>query len=223
MALSYSQLATAIQQYTENDETTFVANIPNFVRNTETLINNSVQLPVFRKNAVGETTSESQYLGLPPDFLSLFSIAVARDNPNPSCGPSVVGPYQYLLQKDVNYIREAFPYPESVGMPTHYAIFNSTSLLLGPTPNGVYPVEMHYYALPRSIVETGDSWIGTNFPNVLLWGSLVEAYVFMKGETELIQTYQGKFQEAMDRLKELGDGKDRQDNYRTLQVRQGVE
>jgi hypothetical protein len=223
MSLSYSQLVTAIQNYTENDETTFVANIPNFVRNTETLINNSVQLPVFRKNVVGETTSESPYLALPTDFLSLFSIAIAEYNPSTTYGPPILGPYNYLLQKDVNYIREAFPYPESVGLPTHYAIFSNASLLLGPTPNDVYPVEMHYYALPASIVDAGVSWVGTNFPNVLLWGALTEAYIYMKGEPDLIQTYQGKFQEALGRLKELGDGKDRQDNYRTMQVRQGVE
>lgn len=223
MSLTYAQLSTAIQNYTENDETTFVANIPNFVRNTETLVNNSVQLPVFRKSVVGETTLANQYLGLPTDFLSLFSIAVAEANTIPAYGPPVVGPYNYLLQKDVNYIREAFPYPESLGIPTHYAIFSNSSLLLGPTPDDVYPVEMHYYALPASIVDVGTSWIGNNFPNVLLWGALTEAYVYMKGEPDLIQLYQSKFQEALARLKELGDGKDREDNYRTTQVRQGVQ
>lgn len=220
MSLTYAQLSTAIQQYTENTEATFVSNIPNFVQNTETLINNTVQLPAFRKSVTGQTTLSFQYVDLPPDFLSIFSIAVADYAQN---GTTIVGPYTYLLQKDVNYIREAFPYPAVTGRPTHYSIFSSTALLLGPTPNICYPMELHYYAYPPSIVVAGTSWIGTNFPNVLLWGSLIEAYVYMKGEPDLIQEYQKKFEEAIAPLKQLADGKDRQDNYRTTQVRDKVQ
>lgn len=223
MSLSYAQLSTAIQQYTENDETSFIANIPNFVRNTETVVNNSVQLPAFRKNVTGETTATWPYLSLPNDFLSLFSLAVARYTTPETYSKPIIGPYSYLLQKDVNYIREAFPYPEVVGLPTHYSLFDSASFLLGPTPDECYPVEMHYYAQMPSIVTTGTSWIGNNFPNVLLWGSLVEAYIYMKGEQDIISVYQSKFGEAMAKLKELGDGKDREDNYRTTQYRQGVQ
>lgn len=223
MSLSYAQLSTAIQQYTENDETSFVANIPNFVRNTETLVNNSVQLPAFRKNVTGETTATWPYLSIPTDFLSIFSLAVANYTVPATYTKPIIGPYTYLLQKDVNYIREAFPYPEVVGLPTHYAIFDSTSFLLGPTPDACHPVEMHYYAQMQSIVTTGTSWLGDNFPNVLLWGSLVEAYIYMKGEKDIVAVYQNKFEEAMARLKELGDGKDRADNYRTTQYRQGVQ
>lgn len=222
--MNYSQLQEAIIQYTENTETTFVANIPNFVRNTETLINNTVQLPAFRKNVTGQTTAAFPYIDIPSDFLSVFSLAVASYAED---GTTIVGPYVYLLQKDVNYIREAFPYPatppsSATGQPKYYSIFSNNAFILGPTPDICYPLEMHYYAYPPSIVDAGTSWVGDNFPNVLLWGSLVEAYIYTKGEPDLIQTYQQKFDESMAKLKMLGDGKDRQDNFRTTQVRDQV-
>lgn len=222
MSLTYAQLTQAIKDYTQVDEVSFNNNIPNFVQNTETLINNSVQLPAFRKNVTGETTANWAYISLPNDFLSVFSVAIARYTTPFTYTPPLIGPYSYLLQKDVNYIREAFPYPESVGLPTHYAIFNNSAFIVGPTPDDCYPVELHYYAQMPSIVTTGTSWLGNNFPNVLLWGSLVEAYIYVKGEQDLIQQYQNKFQEALAPLKQLGDGKDRQDNYRTTQVRDQV-
>lgn len=223
--MNYAQLQEAIIQYTENTETTFVDNIPNFVRNTETLINNTVQLPAFRKNVTGQTTAAFPYIDIPSDFLSVFSLAVASYAQD---GTTIVGPYVYLLQKDVNYIREAFPYPatppsSATGQPKYYSIFSNDAFILGPTPDICYPLEMHYYAYPPSIVDAGTSWVGTNFPNVLLWGSLVEAYIYTKGEPDLIQTYQQKFEESMAKLKMLGDGKDRQDNFRVVQVRDPVQ
>lgn len=213
MALTYTQLYTAIQNYTQVNEPTFNDNIPNFVQNTELLVDNTVQLPAFRRNVTGQATELFQYLNLPSDFLSVFSLAVI----NPS------GDYEYLLTKDVNYVREAFPYPTAVGQPQYYALFSSTAILLGPTPDQSYNMELHYYAAPTSIVDAGTSWLGQNFPSVLLWGALTEAAIFLKGEADMIQNYQQKYSEAMGLLKQLGDGKDREDNFRTEQVRQGVQ
>ena len=219
MSLTYAQLSAAIQNYTEVTEASFVANIPTFVQNTETLVNNSVQLPAFRTNVTGVTTANLPYVALPPDFLSVFALSVFTTT-------TVNGAPQttqtYLYQKDVEYIREAYPFPGVSGMPQYYGIFDNTSFILGPTPDAQYSVEMHYYAYPQSIVTAGTSWLGNNFSNVLLWGSLVEAYIYMKGEADLIQAYQNKFQEAMALLKQLGDGKDRQDTYRVTQVRDKV-
>ena len=209
MAWTYLTLSDAIKNYTEITETTFVANIPNFITNAETVINNYVQLPAFRKNVTGETTNDFQYINIPSDFLSTFSLAVIGTD----------GSYNYLLNKDVNYIREAFPFPGVTGIPKYYAIFSDQSYILGPTPDLCYAMELHYYAYPPSITVAETSWVGTNFPNVLLWGSLVEAYIYAKGEAELIQTYQSKFQEGLEELKQLGDSKDREDAYRTTQVR----
>lgn len=213
MALTYDQLVQAIQDYTEVNEDTFNNNIPNFVRNTELVVNNTVQLPAYRRNVTGQATQLFQYLNLPSDFLSLFSLAVIDAQNN----------YNYLFQKDVNYIREAYPFPTSTGEPQYYGIFSSTALILGPTPDQSYNMEMHYYAAPVSIVDAGTSWLGENYPSVLLWGSLYEAYVFLKGEADMIDRSQQTFQEHMALLKQLGDGKDREDNYRTVQVRQGVQ
>jgi hypothetical protein len=223
--MTYAELSAAIQQYLmveyagDGAEPTFVANIPNFIQHTEILINNGVQLPAFRKNVTGTFTTGFQYIDVPTDFLSVFSFAVI-DN---------TGNYNYLLNKDVNYIREAFPYPASQGLPLYYSLFDNTAFLVGPTPDQGYAVELHYYAYPDSITDTtapnypnNSTWVSTNFPNALLWGSLVEAYIFLKGEQEMIQTYQKKFEEVMAELKQLGDGKNRQDNYRTVQVRDKV-
>lgn len=215
MSMTYTQLSLAIQQYTEVDEPTFVANIPNFIQNTETLVNNTVQLPAFRKNVTGETTIDFPYIDIPSDFLSVFSIAVTGYD---TAGVFTATDYNYLLQKDVNYIREAYPFPGTTGAPKAYSLFSDSAFLLGPTPDKCYTLEMHYYAYPSSITVAGVSWLGTNFPNVLLWGSLVEASIYLK-EAEMMQTYQGKFQEALELLRVLGDGKDRIDTYRTTQTR----
>lgn len=212
MAWTYLTLSEAIQDYTQVNEPSFVANIPNFIQNAEDIINNTVQLPAFRKNVTGETTNNFQYINAPSDFLSVFSLAVI----------DLQGNYTYLLNKDVNYVREAFPFPGTTGLPKYYALFSNQSFILGPTPDECYGMELHYYAYPPSITVAGTSWVGTNFPNVLLWGSLVEAYIYTKGENDLVQTYQAKFEQALEQLKQLGDGKDRQDAYRTVQVRDQV-
>jgi hypothetical protein len=212
MSLTYQQLYDAIQQYSEVDEPTFNANIPNFVKNTELLVNNTVQLPAFRRNVTGEATQLFQYLNMPSDFLSVFSMATIDASGN----------YTYLLQKDVNYIREAYPFPTAIGEPKYYGLFSSTAFILGPTPDVNYTMELHYYAAPQSIVDAGTSWLGQNYPSVLLWGSLVEASIFLKGEEDMTQNYQNKYNEAMGLLKMLGDGKNREDNFRTTQVRDQV-
>lgn len=211
--MNYQELYDAIESYTEVvDQADFQANIPNFVQNTELLVQNTVQLPAFRRNVTGEATQLFQYINAPTDFLSVFSLAVIDNSGN----------YTYLLQKDVNYIREAYPYPTAIGTPKFYSLFSSTAFLLGPTPDANYGMELHYYAAPVSIVEAGTSWLGDNFPAVLLWGSLVEATMYLKGEQDMLQSYQQKFGEAMSLLKQLGDGRDREDNFRTTQVRDTV-
>ena len=225
--MTYNELTAAIKDYLmveyvgDGAEPTFVANIDNFIKNTEIIINNSVQLPAFRTNVTGTLTAGNQYITLPPDFLSIFSLAVI---PNTTVDLVPTPTHQYLLNKDVNYIREAYPYPSAQGTPQYYSLFDQDTFLIGPTPVDDYSVEMHYYAYPQSIVDapTGTTWVGTEFPNALLWGSLVEGYIFLKGETALIQTYQAKFDQVMAELKQVGDGKNREDSYRTTQVRDKV-
>lgn len=217
--MNYAQLYDNIVNFTQNNETTFLDSIPTFVQNTETLVNNTVQLPAFRTNVTGVTTANFQYIALPPDFLAVFSLAVFTT----TLVDEVLETTQtFLYQKDVEYVREMYPFPGVTGTPRYYGIFDNTALIVGPTPDDAYDVELHYYAYPQSIVTAGTSWLGDNFPNVLLWGSLVEAYIYMKGEPDLIQTYQQKYQESMQLLKQLGDGKDRIDTYRTTQVRDRV-
>lgn len=216
--MNYLQLQTAISNYTENTETTFLANIPNFVIDAETIINNTVQLPAFRKNVTGETTQDFPYLNIPSDFLSVFSMAVMDIN-----APLVTNNYRYLLNKDVNYIREAFPFPGVTGTPQYYGLFSDTSFILGPTPDQCYHIELHYFAYPPSITVAGTSWVGNNFPNVLLYGSLYFAYGFMKGEIELIQLYKQQFDEGLALMKNLGDGRDRTDGYRTVMPRDRIQ
>ena len=220
MAWTYATLGEAIQAYTEVDSPDFIANIPNFIINAETVINNYVQLPVYRKNVTGETTADFQYLNIPSDFLSVYSMAISPITINTDGSYNLIGPYQYLLNKDVGYIREAYPFPGSpTGIPQFYSLFSETSFLLGPTPDACYGVELNYFAYPPSITVADTSWVGTNFPNVLLYGSLVEAYTYLKGENDLLQSYQNKFQEGLDSLKNLADSKDREDAFRTMQVR----
>lgn len=225
--MTYSELTTAIQQYLmveyvgDGAEPTFVANIDNFIKNTEIIINNTVQLPAFRVNVVGSVTTGNPYLTIPSDFLSIFSLAVI---PSTVVNTLPTPTYQYLLNKDVNYIREAFPYPSSQGIPQYYSLFDNNTFIVGPTPDVDYDVEMHYYAYPQSIVDapSGTTWLSTEFPNALLWGALVEGYIFLKGEADLIQVYQTKFDQVMSEIKQLGDGKNRQDSYRVIQVRDKV-
>lgn len=215
--MNYSELTAAIQDYTENTFTS--TELATFVQNAEQRIYNTVQLPALRKNVTGILTNGIKYLACPSDFLSVFSLAVDDGQGN----------YVYLLNKDVNYIREAYPNPSDSGLPKYYAIFgpqsnypNELSLILGPTPNAGYTAELHYFYYPDSIVVTGTSWLGDNFDSALLYGSILEAYTFMKGEPDLMANYRQRYDEAMFLLKQLGDGKDRQDAYRSGQVRMKV-
>lgn len=200
----------AVQQYCESTETSFVAQIPEFVQVAEERIYNAVQIPAIRKNVVGTISSGNQYLSLPNDWLANFSIAVIDPD---------TGAYSYMLDKDVNFIRESFPDPSSVGTPGYYAIFDASTLILGPTPDQTYSTEMHYYYYPESIVTAGTTWLGDNFETVLLYGTIREGYTYLKGEADLMAYYEQKYQESLALLKVLGDGKDRRDAYRSGQVR----
>lgn len=216
--MNYSQLVSSIQAYTENDfpdtagsgGLTSTEQLDTFIEQAETRIYNNVQLLDLRKNVTGNASSGNMYLSVPSDWLANFSLAVIDP---------VTGGYEYLLNKDVNYIREAFPYPATTGKPTHYAMFDQNSYILGPTPDADYNMELHYFYYPQSIVTAGTSWLGDNFDTVLLYGALLEAYTFMKGEPDVLGQYQKRYDEALGQLKELAEGKNRQDMYRTQQVR----
>jgi hypothetical protein len=214
-------LYNAIQAYTENTEADFVANLPVFVQQAEQRIYNSMQFPSIRKNMTGSTSSGNKYLGCPDDFLAVYSLAVI----------DATGAYEYLLNKDVNFIRQAYPQPTDEAIPRYYALFGSQSnapneltFILGPTPDATYGVELHYYYYPESITvaASGQTWLGDNFDSVLLYGSLVEAYTYMKGETDMMALYNQKFMEALALAKRLADGMERQDAYRSGQFRQKV-
>ena len=221
--MNYTQLKAAIQSYTENYETEFESYIPTFVEQTETRVYNTVQLPSIRRNQTGTLTANNKYLSAPGDFLSVYSLAVIQNYQTSN------ETYTYLLNKDVNYLREAYPTPNDTGLPLYYAIFgpavssnvttNELTFILGPTPNTSYTVEMHYYYYPQSIVTAGTSWLGDNYDPVLLYGSLREAYLYMKGEQDLIANVEAKYNEALGQLKRLGDGLERQDGYRSGQTR----
>jgi hypothetical protein len=224
--MNYTALSAAIQAYTENTEADFVAEIPVFVQQAEQRIYNTVQFPSLRKNVTGFSTASNKYLSCPSDFLAVYSMAVVDDVSN---GNINTGTYEYLLNKDVNFIRQAYPTPNDTGIPKYYALFGSQSndaneltFILGPTPDASYPVELHYYYYPQSIVTAGTSWLGDNFDSVLLYGSLVEAYTYRKGEQDMMALYNGKYQEALALAKRLGDGMERQDAYRSGQYRQAV-
>lgn len=208
--MNYAQLTQLIQEYCETTEQTFVANIPTFVQLAEERIYNSVQIPAIRKNSTGTVTADFQYMSLPSDWLSTYSLAVIDPD---------TGEYEYLLNKDVNYIRQAYPSPTATGKPKYYAIWDADTMLLGPTPNDDYTLELHYYYYPASIVNHGTSWIGDNFETVLLYGSVREGYVYLKGEQDIMNYYEQKYQESLALLKRLGDGLDREDAYRSGQVR----
>jgi hypothetical protein len=223
--MNYTQLFETIKGYVENDfpnqdwtssagsgtvTLTGTEQINTFIQQAEQRIYNSVQLPVFRKNVTGLTTTGNKYLNVPLDWLATFSLAVIHP---------VTQEQTFLLNKDVEFIRESFPPPDVLGTPQYYAIFDNTTFILGPTPDFGYNMELHYFGYPTSIVVAGTSWLGDNFDSVLLYGSLLEAYTFMKGEADVIQNYMARYTDAMMQLKQLGEGKDRQDTYRTMQAR----
>jgi hypothetical protein len=219
--MNYAQLVEAIKGYTENDfpdtvgsgGLTSTEQINIFIVNAEERIFNMVQLLDLRKNVTGNVTAGNKYLSVPSDWLANFSLAAIDP---------VTGSYEFLLNKDVSYIRQSFPNPSTTGMPTHYAFFDVDSYILGPTPDTNYVMELHYFYYPQSITEAGTSWLGDNFESVLLYGALLEAYTFMKGEADVIAGYQKRYDEALAMLKQLGEGKNRQDMYRTQQVRYPV-
>jgi len=277
--MNYAELTAAIQAYTNNTDTDFVAEIPVFVDQAEQRINNTVQLANLRKNVTGTLTAGNQFLTTPDDFLSTYSLAI-YPQPTPTAtgttglltivvssasqivagmfatgtgiatgakvatvvGTTITlslantgtvsgtisfqGNYLYLLNRDVNYIREVYPNPSFQATPKHYAIFGPSTgapteltFIIGPTPDAAYKAELHYYYYPESIVTASTSWLGDNFDSVLLYGALVEAYTYMKGETDMMALYDAKYKEALGLLKNLGDAKQRGDAYQDGQVR----
>ena len=202
--MNYTQLLDAVKAEVQNYEDDFVANLPVMVRTAEQRVFNTVQLPVQRKNVLGNMTPFNPYLTLPADFLSPYSVAVQLAGGN----------YAYLLNKDVEYIREAYPAPGSTGTPKVYALFDADTAIVGPTPTTNLVVELHYNAYPASITTANNSWLGDNFDSVLLYGTLVEAAVFMKEEADMMAAYEKRFQDALGQLKLLADGKLRTDDYR---------
>jgi len=225
--MNYSTLLETIKGFCENDfpDTSFTDSVGNsvsltsteqvntFIDQAEQKVFNSVQILNLRKNVTGSLTASNQYLKTPSDWLSNFSLAVID---------STTGAYSYLLNKDVNFIRESFPSPTATGTPTHYAVFDDNTYILGPTPDLSYAMELHYFYYPQSIVTAGTSWLGDNFDSVLLYGALIEAHIFMKGEADVYQNYTARYNEAMTLLKQLSEGKNRQDMYRTQQARYEV-
>jgi hypothetical protein len=209
--MNYTQLVNEIQSYTENTFQT--VDINTFITQAEQRIYNSVQLPALRKNVTGSLTSGNKYLAIPTNWLSTFSLAVINQS----------NEYLYLLNKDVNFIRQSFPDTDAdfYGEPQYYAVFDNNTFIVGPTPDNSYNVELHYFYYPESIttVVGGQTWLGDNFSSVLLYGSLLEAYTYMKGEADVMAEYQKRYDNAMQLLIQLGDGKNRQDAYRSGQVR----
>lgn len=218
--MNYAALVTAISDYTENTFPTTAMNT--FITQAEQRIYNTVQFPSLRKNVNGAATANNKYISCPDDFLAPYSMAVI----------SATGEYTFLLNKDVNFMREAYPSPTSTGLPKYYALFGPNvygstistelSLILGPTPDSNYNLELHYYYYPESITTASTTWLGDNFDTVLLYGALVEAYTYMKGEQDMVTLYNQKYMESLALAKRLGDGMDRQDAYRSGQLRVAV-
>jgi hypothetical protein len=213
--MTYTELVTFVTDYCENTFPT--ADMDTFIRQAEQRIYNTVQIANLRKNVTGMLSSGNKYLSCPNDFLSVYSLAIY---------PIGGGEYLYLLDKDVNFIREAYPNPSTTGKPKHYAIFgpqsanvNELALIVGPTPDAAYGAELHYYYYPESIVTAGTTWLGDNFDSALLYGTMCEAITYMKGETDMVKLYQDRYVQAIALLKNLGDGKQRADAYRDGQVR----
>ena len=218
--MNYTQLTSAIKGFAENDfpatvgSFTSAEQIARFVQLAEQRIYNMVQLPAIRKNVTGTMTVGNKYLSTPSDWLSTFSLAVINSD----------NEYHYLLNKDVNFIRESFPDTDSAffGKPQYYAVFDDNTFILGPTPDASYATELHYFYYPESIVTASTTWLGTNFDSALLYGALLEAALFMKSDADAVNLYKERYGRAMTELKQLGDAKERQDAYRSGQVRYPV-
>jgi|TARA_Y100001951_G_scaffold92033_1_gene86513 hypothetical protein len=206
MSFTLTTLKQSIQDWTENDETTFVNELDFFIKNAEERILKSVDLDYFRKNVTGTMTSGNKFLEKPSDYLATFSLSYVKDSAN-----------VFLLQKDVNYIQEFTPNPSTTGSPRFYSSFDVDTFIIAPTPDSSYAVELHYYYRPASLTtdDSGSTWISTNAPDALLYACLVEAYTFMKGETDLIQLYSARYGEAITRLKNYGEGQENTDAFRT--------
>ena len=209
--MTYSELKSLIQNYLQNTETTFVSDLPNLIKQAEERILKTVNLPVFKKNVSGTLTTGNQYLSTPSDFLDNFSLSYTNTNAQ-----------TFLLYKDVNFIREAYPNATTTGTPKHYALFDNTTFIVGPTPSSDFVVELHYFYRPASITagtDSGTTWLSTNAINALLYGTLLESYVYMKGEPDLMAQYERRFLEALARLKNLGEGDNTVDTYRDDVIR----
>jgi len=223
--MTYDELVTAVSDYCENTFVNTVArpDMDTMIRQAEQKIYNTVQLASLRKNMTGTINANNKYLACPPDYLSTYSLAVVEDY------GLATEKYTFLLNKDVNFIREAYPNSKSVGLPKYYAIFGPSvagvvvatelTLIMGPTPDLTYTAELHYYYYPESIVTAGTTWLGEHFDSALLNGTLVEAIRYMKGEADLVALYQTMYSESISLLKNLGDGKQRADAYRDGQLR----
>ena len=214
--MNYTQLVTQVSDYCENSFPTDNMNV--FIRQAEQRIYNTVQIANLRKNMTGVLSTGNKYLTAPDDFLSVYSLAIY-----PASG---TGDYLYLLNKDVNFMREAYPNPASTGKPKHYAIFgpnssnvNELTFIIGPTPDANYRAELHFYYYPESIVTASTTWLGDNFDSTLLYGTICEAYTYMKGEADMVALAQQRYVQAIALLKNLGDGKQRMDAYRDGQYR----
>ena len=204
--MTYAELKSLIQNYLENTEATFVSDLPKIIEQAETRILKSVKLPVFRKNVEGSITSGNKYLNTPSDFLDNYSLALTNSDSQ-----------EFLLFKDVNFIREAYPNTSTTRVPKHYALFDNTTFILGPTPNATFVAELHYFYKPTSITagaESGTTWLSTNAENALLYGAILESYVYMKGDLNLMQVYEKRYDQALARLKTLGEGENTRDQYR---------
>ena len=210
MSFTLTTLTASIQEWTQNDEATFVAEIPFFIRNAEERILKVVDLDYFRKNVTGTMTSGNKFLEKQSDYLATFSLSYVKDSAN-----------VFLLQKDVNYIQEFTPNPSTTGSPRFYSSFDVDTFIIAPTPDSSYSVELHYYYRPASLTtdNSGSTWISTNAPDALLYAALIEAYTFMKGEADLLQLYTARFTEAISRLKVYGEGQENTDAFREGLVR----
>jgi len=206
MSFTYAQLKTAIQDYTDNSETTFVNHLNDFIKASEEKLLKSVDLDYFRKNVTSTLTSSDQFLTVPSDYLASFSLQITAS-----------GSESFLLQKDVNYLREYTPAASTTGLPKYYARFDENNFILAPTPDSAYTIELHYFYRPASLTagaDGGTTWLSTNAPFALLYGALIEAYTFMKGEADIIQNYTNLYMQYLERVKDLGEARENTDGYR---------
>jgi len=205
MSFTFAQMKTAIQDFTDNSETLFVSHLSDFIKSSEERIFKSVDLDIFRKNVTSAVSLNDKYLSVPTDYLSSFSLQI-----------TTAGSESFLLQKDVNFLQEAYSGSASTGVPRYYATFDVSNFIVAPTPDANYTVELHYYYRPDSLTagaDGGTTWLSTNAPYALLYGALVDAYIFMKGENDLIQQYEKRFMDQLTRLKDYGEARENSDAY----------